>query len=298
MTIGKVLIVGSGTLGQQIGFQCAMHGFATTMYDSREASLSSCRASHSQYVELYQRELGKSKADTDAALARLTYTADLALAARDADLVSESVPEHPDVKREVYAALNELCPAKTIFTTNTSTLLPSMFAEATGRPERFCALHFANEIWHRNIGEVMGHPGTDPEIIETVLRFAKAIGMVPIRIDKEQSGYVINSMIVPWVMAAQSLVTNGVAQPHDVDRTWMIAMKTAMGPLGVMDMIGLETAYNVAAYWGEAADNEQYRRNAAYLKAHFVDRDKLGVKTGEGYYKHPDPAYAQPGFLD
>ena len=86
---------------------------------------------------------------------------DLAAAGRDADLVSESVPENPDIKRKVYPLLHQACPPKTIFTTNTSTLLPSQIADSTGRPERFLALHFANEIWDRNIGEVMGHAGTD-----------------------------------------------------------------------------------------------------------------------------------------
>lgn len=297
MNIDKVLVVGSGTLGQQIGFQCAMHGFTTTMYDLRQESLDSCRASHRKYAELFRTQRGKSQQETDAGLARLSYTTDLAEAGKDADLVSESVPEHPEIKRKVYALLNQSCPAKTIFTTNTSTLLPSQIADATGRPARFLALHFANEIWERNIGEVMGHPGTDPAVFERVVTFAKAIGMVPIRLDKEQSGYVINSLLVPWLMAAQSLVTNGVASAQDVDRTWMITSKMAMGPFGILDVIGMETAYNVAAYWGEVNGDEQFKQNAIYMKKHFVDTNKLGMKTGEGYYKYPNPAYQQPGFL-
>jgi 3-hydroxyacyl-CoA dehydrogenase len=297
MNIKKVMIAGSGNLGSQIGFQCAMHGFDTIMYDLREDSLDSCRASHREIAALFQNQKGRSKAETDAALARISYTTDLAEAGRDADLVSESVPENPEIKQQFYALLSKCCPAKTIFTTNTSTLLPSQFAEATGRPARFLALHFANEIWDRNIGEVMGHPGTDPEIFELVLKFAKAIGMVPIRLDKEQNGYVINSMTVPWMMAAQALVANDVARPEDVDRTWMIAMKVSEGPFAVLDMIGLETAYNVASYWGAVKGDEQLKKNAAYLKANFVDKNRLGVKTGAGYYTYPNPAYKQPGFL-
>ena len=177
MNIKKVLIVGSGTLGQQIGFQCATHGFETTMYDLREESLDACRASHRAFAELFISKRGKSKAEIDAALARLSYTTDLETASRDVDLVSESVPENPKIKEQVYASLHKYCPAHTIFTTNTSTLLPSQFAAATGRPDRFLALHFANEIWERNIGEVMGHPGTDSKIYERVVEFAKEIGM-------------------------------------------------------------------------------------------------------------------------
>ena len=259
--------------------------------------LDACRAiQHGEYAELF-RNRGRSKAEVDAALARISYTLDLEAAGRDVDLVSESVPENPDIKRKVYPLLHAACPPKTIFTTNTSTLLPSQIANSTGRPERFLALHFANEIWDRNIGEVMGHAGTDPAIFEIVVKFAKAIGMVPIRVEKEQNGYIINSLLVPWLMAAQSLVTNGVAQPEDVDRTWMITTKMSVGPFGFLDMIGLETAYNVASYWGAVRGDEQLKKNAAYLKTHFVDQHKLGVKTGEGYYQHPNPAYQQPKFL-
>jgi 3-hydroxyacyl-CoA dehydrogenase len=298
MNIRKVLIVGAGTLGQQIGFQCAMHGFDVAMYDLSEKSLDLCRTAQRQYADMFVNERGRSRAEFDAVLARIAYTTDLALAARDADLLSESVPENPEIKRQVYPLLHAACPAKTIFTTNTSTLLPSQFADATGRPERFVALHFANQIWDRNVGEVMGHPGTDPAIFERVLQFAREIGMVPIRLEKEQNGYVLNTMLVTWLLAAQSLVTNGVARPEDVDRTWMITMKMALGPFGVLDIVGLQTFQNIAAYWGEVKDDAQLRKDAAYLKTHFVDTGNLGVKTGAGYYRYPHPAYEQPGFLD
>ncbi len=232
MNIRKVLVVGSGTLGQQIGFQCAMHGFDTVMYDLREESLDSCRASHRQYAELFKNQKGRSQAEVDAALARLSYTTDLAAAGSRRRHRERVGAREPRRQAEGVSAAEPACPAKTIFTTNTSTLLPSQFADATGRPERFLALHFANEIWDRNVGEVMGHPGTDPAIYEIVVQFAKAIGMVPIRLDVEQNGYVLNSILVPWLMAAQTLVTNGIARPEDIDRTWMITHQDAGGTRG------------------------------------------------------------------
>jgi 3-hydroxyacyl-CoA dehydrogenase len=296
MDIKKVLIVGSGTLGQQIGFQCATHGFDATMYDLREESLDACRASHRALADMFIAQRGKRKADMDAALARLSYTTDLEAASRDADLVSESVPENPRIKEQVYGSLNKYCPAHTIFTTNTSTLLPSQFAEATGRPARFLALHFANEIWERNAAEVMGHPGTDPEIYELVVKFAKAVGMVPILLAKEQNGYVMNSLSIPWMMSGLALIANDVSSAEDVDKTWMICLKS-LGPCAMMDIVGLETMYHVAAHWGEVRGDAQLKKNAEYLKAHFLDKKKLGVKTGEGFYKYPSPAYQAKDFL-
>ncbi len=298
MEIRRVLVVGTGTLGSQIGFQCALHGFETVMYDVDEGALERCEAAHQKIGRAVRADLGTPGEAIAAAHVRLSYTTDLAGAAAEADLVSESVPEDPGLKRKVFAQLGEPCPSRTIFTTNSSTLLLSDMAEASGRPERFLALHFANQIWVNNVAEIMRHPGTDPEVFEQVVRFAREIGMVPIRLEKEQNGYVLNTLLVPLLGAALSLVVNGVASHEDVDRTWMIAMKVPMGPFGTLDLVGLQTAHDITAYWASRSGDEQSRRNAAFLKEHYVDRGRLGVATGEGFYTYPDPAFRRPGFLD
>ena len=132
-------------------------------------------------------------------------------AAAEADLVSESVPEDPALKGRVFAELHALCPPRTIFTTNTSTLLPSMFAAATGRPDRFLALHFHLPVWDANVADVMAHPGTAPEVVETVTGFARRIGQIPILSAKEQPGYVFNTMLNALLGAALELAAGGVA---------------------------------------------------------------------------------------
>lgn len=297
MKIKKVLIVGAGTMGRQIGFQCAFHGFDTVIYDVNEHALEVCRARHRRFAEFFVEERGAYRSQVDASLARISYSKDLAAASCEVDLVSESVPEIPEIKAEVYGRLNDLCPGRTIFTTNTSTMLPSRLAELTGRPARFAALHFANPVWSSNIGEVMGHPGTDPEVYERVLEFAAEIGMVPIRLETEVPGFISNSLLVPFLMAAQGLVANGVASHQDVDRTWMVMTGMPMGPFGIMDLVGLETAYNIASHGAEARKDAQMRTNAEYLKRQFVDQGKLGLKSGEGYYTYPDPAYKEEDFV-
>ena len=196
-------------------------------------------------------------------------------------MVIESAPEVLDVKQELYAKLGPLAPGRTIFATNSSTLLPSDLAEATGRPDRFVALHFANDIWIYNIAEIMGHPRTDPAIYDTVVDFARRIGMEPIKIHKEKAGYVQNSLLVPFLEAAQALVVNGVADPETIDKTWRIATGAPKGPLQMLDIIGLTTAYHIAA-----SGDEQARANARYLKEHYIDQGKLGRASGEGFYKY------------
>ena len=295
--IEKVLIAGAGTMGQQIGFQCAMRGFRTVTYDVSEAALESCRSNHRRFAGMHVAVLGARERDTEAALGRLEYSSELAEAARDADLVSESVPEDPEIKRRLYADLHRHCPERTILTTNSSTLVPSQLADATGRPGRFLALPFANPGRHAPIGEVMGHPGTEEAAFERVVRFAREIGMVPIPLAREHHGYVINSLLMPFLEAGLGLVADGVTSHETVDRTWMIATRMAMGPFGIMDLIGLETIYNVTAYWARVRGDRGLERSAAYLKERHVDRGRLGIKTGEGFYSYPDPAYGEPGFV-
>ncbi|MCB1677185.1 MAG: 3-hydroxyacyl-CoA dehydrogenase [Halioglobus sp.] len=297
MSISKVLIAGVGTMGQQIGWQCALHGFDVVMFNLRQPSLDTCRKAQREFADLFHREKGQSSDAVAAALARISYTTDLAKAGADADIVSESIIEDPDAKHSIYKALNECCPAKTIFTTNSSTLLPSQIAASTGRPEKFMALHFVVGVWEANVAEVMAHPGTTAETVDTVVAFAKAIGMVPIHIGREQSGYIVNSLLIPWAVAAQSLVTNGVATPQDIDKTWMITTQMRMGPFGLMDAVGLGTVTTIFKALSAQSGDDLARRNAAYLEDNFVLRGKLGVKSGEGYYSYPEPDYQRPDFL-
>ena len=180
--------------------------------------------------------------------------------------------------------LAALAPAKIVFATNSFTLLLSMFAFYIGRPDRFLALHFANEIWRHNLAEVMGHAGTDPQVHAQVVDFAKAIGMVPIELHKERPGYVLNSLLVPLLDAAGSLLVDGIASPQDVDKAWCIGTGAPVGPFRIYDIVGLNTAYNISAAGGPKA-----QAFARYLKANYIDHGKLGVASGEGFYTYPKP---------
>ena len=297
MKIKKVLVAGGGTLGSQIAWQTAFKGFDVTVYDAFEKGLDASRQFHQQFADLFVNTRGVSQAEIDQTMGRLSYTTDLEKAAKDADLVSESVPENLEIKKSFYQELAKVAPEKTIFTTNSSTMLPSNFAKETGRPEKFLALHFANGIWDANIGEVMGHTGTDPVIFERVIEFAKQIGMVPIPIYKEQNGYVLNSLLVPWLMAAGELLINEIADYENIDKTWMISLGMKMGPFGLIDMVGIETLYNVEKHWGEQLNDQARLNRADYYKKNYIDKGKLGMKTNEGFYKYPNPKYQDPDFL-
>jgi len=294
--LSRLTVLGSGVLGGQIAWHSAFKGKTVVVYDIDESAIERCRAAHEEYARVYQSALAASDADISATRLRLSFTTDLAVAMGDAGIVIEAVPEVPHIKSAVYKELADLLPADTIVATNSSTLLPSDFAADTGRPDKFCALHFATTIWAMNFAELMVHPGTSRETLTAVTEFAVEIGMVPIPVRKEQNGYVVNTWLVPLLNAAQTLVTNGIATPEDVDRTYLFN-GARFGPMGMFDLIGMKTAHDVLAYWGTKTKDAQMSANAAYIKEVFLDRGHLGVQTGRGYYEYPDPAYQRSDFL-
>jgi 3-hydroxyacyl-CoA dehydrogenase len=200
------------------------------------------------------------------------------------------------IKESFWRGASEHAPPRAVFTTNTSTLAPSALMGFVDRPRQFLALHFAIGVWDANIGEVMGHPGTDPRVFERILTFAEEIGLVPIPIRKEQEGYIINSLIVPWCTAALELLVRDVSDFQSIDRTWMITLQTGMGPCGMMDRMGLGVVHHVAKLLGESGSNAQALESARYLDEQFIQHGRLGVASGEGFYRYPGPAFAQPGF--
>lgn len=297
MNFKHITVAGSGVLGSQIAYQTAFKGFQVSVYDINDQALERAKERIAELKPHYRQDLGATQEETDQALDRISFHSDLAQAVAEADLVIEAVPEVVSIKTEFYAKLGQAAPAKTVFATNSSTLLPSQFADATGRPERFLALHFANEIWKNNTAEIMKHPGTDMQVFQDVIDFAKAIGMVALPLHKEQPGYILNSLLVPLLEAAQRLLVREVADVETIDKTWMVATGAPLGPFAILDVVGITTAYNIGQAKAEATGDEEFVRVANLLKTEYVDKGKLGRATGEGFYKYPNPSFADPDFL-
>ncbi|MFI5776169.1 3-hydroxyacyl-CoA dehydrogenase [Nocardia sp. NPDC051570] len=280
--IRKVTVMGAGILGSQIAFQVAYSGFEVTAYDISDAALAGAHHRFAELVATYRDDVpGAAGGKAEQTAAGIVLSADLAVAVKDADLVIEAVPEVLSIKQDTYRRLNEVAPERTIFATNSSTLLPSDMKDFTGRQDKFLALHFSNEIWKRNIAEVMGTSDTDPDVFRAVVDFAGAIGMVPIELHKEKAGYVLNSMLVPFLHSAIALSAGGYADPETVDKTWRIGMGVPLGPFETLDIIGLNTPYN-----GLANGGEREQKLAAWLKDNYIDKGKLGAESGEGFYRY------------
>lgn len=285
MNYKNITIAGSGILGSQIAFQTALKGFNVSVYDINDEVLARAKEHFKCLMGNYQKDLIATEEEVHTAYERITYSCDLAAAVADADLVIEAIPEVVQIKTDFYTKLGQVAPEKTIFATNTSTLLPSMFAQATGRPEKFLALHFANEIRKNNTAEIMKHAQTDTKVFEDVIEFAKAIGMVALPLHKEQPGYILNSLLVPLLDTAQSLLIDEVADPETIDKTWRVATGAPLGPFAILDLVGITTAYNIASVKAKEG-NKHSEKLAHFLRTEYIDKGKLGVATGEGFFKY------------
>lgn len=316
MGFKKVVVVGGGVLGSQIAYQVAYKGFDVTVWLRTEASIERAKPKFARWHETYKKDLDavkpligtetkmyprgliedfaaltpekikELKAQADTAYENLNYELDMATAMADADLVIESLSEDPKAKIAFYEKMAPLLPEKTVVVTNSSTMVPSTFASYTGRPEKYLALHFANEIWKNNTAEIMGHPGTDQAYYDQVVAFAKEIGMIPLCLKKEQPGYILNSLLVPFLNAGQALYANDVADPQTIDLTWMLGTGAPLGPFRILDIVGLDTAYNIVMMSPDAQNPDTLSGKIAKCLKEHIDAGKKGVATGEGFYKY------------
>ncbi|TFV97835.1 3-hydroxyacyl-CoA dehydrogenase [Algoriphagus kandeliae] len=290
MTIQKICILGAGTLGSRVAIQSAISGYEVSVYDIHEEALDFGFKTMKKI--LAQLEKGQLlKEPQEKILSRIYFTTAPEKAIQDADFVNESVTEDVEIKKKVWKQFGEIAPQKTIFTTNTSYLLPSMFAEESGRPEKFCAFHF-HDVFYSRIVDTMPHPGTEPELIPLLEELGRKLNQVPILVKKENPGYIFNTMLLALIGAAGKLLTGEVGSVEDIDRSWMVNFHMPMGPFGILDSIGLDTAWHVTKNRKDSAS----QAFAALLKT-YIDAGKLGEKTGEGFYKYPHPAYKAPNFI-
>ncbi len=319
MEFNKVVVMGGGVLGSQIALMSAYTGHDTTIWMRSEGSIERTKPKLAHYSAMMIQSLEQARkmlgnpmgafvypkglitdwaAMTDEKIKELIAQVkdttennlhlelDMAKALADADIIIESMSEDPQAKIDLYEKMRDVMDEKTILCTNSSTLLPSTFAEHTGRPAKYMALHFANEIWKHNTAECMGHAGTDPAVYDAVVRFAEEINMVPIKLYKEQPAYVLNTLLVPFLDAAQQLWGKGVADPETIDLTWRLGTGAPAGPFQIMDVVGLETVYNILMMKPDTKDPESLNHKLAGMIKEKIDKGETGINSGKGFYDY------------
>lgn len=311
MDIKNVVVAGGGVLGSQIAFQCAYSGYHVTIWLRSEGSIGRCqpKIDHLRQVYLDTLEAMKSdpsayaygllakqdvtpeaceaaKAKVEAAYQDLTLTTSYEDALSDADFVIESIAENPKDKIAFYTEMSKHVPADAVVCTNSSSMLPSTFASHVAHPERYLALHFANSIWKNPSAEVMPHAGTSKEAFDETVSFAASIRMVPLKIMKEQPGYLLNSLLIPFLSAGQALWANGIGSPEDIDLAWKLGTGAPNGPFQILDVVGLTTAYNIASMSPAAKDPTSTQAKVIALLKEKIDAGETGVAAGKGFYDY------------
>jgi 3-hydroxybutyryl-CoA dehydrogenase len=291
--ISRVGILGAGLMGSGIAQTAAVSGFTTLVRDLEAGLLA-------RGEEAIQRSLDKlvekGRLDPGArahALERLSFTTELPDLA-ECDLIVEAVTEDLALKNELWRALDGLCPPETIFASNTSSLSIGDMAAATRRPDRFVGLHFFNPVPLMPLVEVVRAVRTSPEVLGLAVAFVRRLGKEPIAA-RDRSGFVVNRLLVPYLLDAVRALEQGVGSATDIDRGMQLGCGHPMGPLTLLDFIGLDTVSRIAdIMFGEY---REARFAPPPLLRRLVAAGHLGRKSGRGFYDYASdpPVPIDPG---
>ncbi len=282
MSIEKVGVVGCGLMGSGIAQVCAQAGYETVVREVNEElvekGLDRIRSFLAKAVER-----GKAtQDDVDEVLGRLTGTTTLGDMAA-CDLVIEAVTEDIEIKRQTYAALDEACKESTIFASNTSSLSITEMAVITKRPDRFIGLHFFSPVPLMKLVEVVFTLLTDPVVVEAGRAFGESIGKTPV-VAKDRTGFIVNRLLVPYMLDAIRVLDEGLASAEDIDNAMKLGCGYPMGPLTLLDFVGLDTTYYIANIMFDEFRTPQFAPPP--LLKRMVLAGHHGRKSGRGFYDY------------
>lgn len=288
--IKRVGIVGAGTMGTRIAFQCAISGKEVYLFDISPQVLD-------QAMEMTKGWMTE-RADPERAapaVSLLQPCTSLGDCLASVDLVIETVPEDLELKRQVFSEIDQLAPAHVLIGTNSSSLPSSRIAGATARPDKVFNINFNDPLCDELLVEIMGHAETAEETMAAAEAFVRSIKLVPVITKREIMGFAFNRIWRAIKKEALHVVAAGYADFEDIDRAWMLSFSVPRGPFGRMDEIGLDVIHHIELqYYLESGDESD--KPPKFLEE-FLAEGRLGVKSGKGFYSYPNPEYKQPGWL-
>ncbi|WP_280770452.1 3-hydroxyacyl-CoA dehydrogenase family protein [Salipaludibacillus daqingensis] len=283
-SLQNVCVVGAGSMGHQIGMLCALGGCETVIQDVNETSLGKAKESLAYQIDKWVQKGKITEAEKVAAFSRLAFTTSLKEAASNADFVIEAVVEKLDVKRSVFAELDEIAPKHAVLATNSSTIVSSLLADATSRPEKVCNMHFFFPPLIMDCVEVVRSEQTSEETVQVTMELCEKINRTAVLLNKEISGFVANRILGALSKEAVKLYEEGYASFQDIDLITTKALKHPIGPFALMDLSGIDVAYYVNQQrYAETGDPEDKPAKCIEDK---VKAGTLGRKTGQGWYTY------------
>lgn len=285
-SLPKVAVVGAGTMGAGIAQTCAVAGLNVTLYDTQAEALKLGLKGMDASLARIVRKGELTEADKSAALGRVTAIADLS-GITDADVVIEAVFEDLTVKREVWRRVAEVAGERTLLASNTSSLSITEIAAGVGRPERFCGLHFFNPVPVLPLVEVVRAQRTSEETVGRAKTFVEMIGKTPILCD-DKPGFIVNRLLIPYLSDAVFALSEGVGSAEDIDTAMKLGANMPLGPLALIDLVGLDVALAAAESLHREFQDPKFR--VPPLLRQLVRAGKLGRKSGEGFYRYEETA--------
>lgn len=283
MDIKKPFVVGAGIMGAGIAQLCAQKGWDVTVTDISDDIVDKARG---KVIKGLQRRIEKGKIsqdEMDSVISRITWTTGIDLAA-DSDFVIEAVLENIDLKKEIFQKLDALCPADTILASNTTALSVTEISSATARPDKVIGMHFFNPAVIMKLVEIIRGDRTSDETVSATREFAKKLGKVPVVTFKEAPAGIVSRVLAGLLNEAAVVYADGIASPQDIDEAMKLGAGLPMGPLALIDMIGLDIHLAKMETLYKKLNDERYR--PPEIIKQMVAEGKLGKKSGEGFYKY------------
>lgn len=283
MEIKKPFVLGAGIMGAGIGQLCAQKGYEVFVTDVSEEIIGKAKEKVTRGL---QRRIEKGKItqeDMDSVLSRMNWSTDLNIA-RESNFVIEAVFENLDLKKEIFKNLDSICSPETILATNTTALSVSEIASATQRPDKVIGMHFFNPAVIMKLVEIIRGDETSEETIKTTKMFAESLGKVPIATFKEAPAGIVSRVLAGMLNEAATVFADGIADAQDIDEAMKLGAGLPMGPLALIDMIGLDIHLVKMQTLYKKLKDERYK--PPEIIKEMVAAGKLGKKTGEGFYKY------------
>jgi 3-hydroxybutyryl-CoA dehydrogenase len=282
MAVERVGVVGCGLMGRGIAQVCAQSGHPTVVSEISDELLASGMSSIEGFLRKGVEKGRVSEVEMQATLGNLTGTTDLGDFAT-CDLVIEAATENRDMKLEIFRNLDEICPPEAIFASNTSSLNITEMAVVTGRPDRVVGLHFFNPVPLMKLVEVIRTMLVDEAVVGDVGTFGEGLGKVVV-VAKDRTGFIVNRLLVPYLLAAVRVLDEGLASMEDIDQAMKLGCGYPMGPFALLDLVGIDTTYYIANIMYEEFREPQFAPPP--LLRRMVLSGRHGRKTGRGFYDY------------
>jgi 3-hydroxybutyryl-CoA dehydrogenase len=278
-------------MGRQITLQLAAHGQRILLIDPIEESRVAARA----YIETAGDQLaanGVLPRTAGSPISLVAFSESFEGKLDDCWLVLEAVPERMELKRDLFSQLSGHAPENAILATNSSSFRSGLLADVTTRPERLMNIHFLNHPWLRPAVELMTSGYTDEALLGQVYGFLRECGLKPVIVQGESTGFLFNRIWRAIKKESLKVVAEGHGVPEDIDRFWCMSTGLKLGPFALMDRVGLDVVLDIERHyaWESGDPNDK----PPQFLAEMVEQGRLGMKTGEGFYKYPDPPFEHP----